>query len=573
MRCFSNENAAFFLKISLSSPLLKLDSQKKNQYFSGVTISEVIRLLFADANMSVAQLVFQLAAQEPYREFILQHQETDWLFFKRLIAEQGWYVTVENTKENYRIVIRDLLATKEFEVSVEIISKKALLEPAGIQDKKVATLIKYQHDLAIKTFKVDRFSDLHPNQNLSAESATESAGIGRRYFFGGFFESNHQAQQVASILQQASTCCSEQLIIELEWPLIEIGTAVRVQSGPHPWLVGNYQVIAVSLVWRDERYFSDPTQKMRLVLIKQSLIYRNTLVRVMPIDLIAATVMGAPESVQLKKVGRYLIKLDNYCLKTRKYPAVRMLYPLSGDGRGFHFSVTAGSRVRIGFLYHQINEPIILGAISSADNVVTRSNQNCYRLKTALGFEWQIQESDGMYENSLFAPDKSAGFSLKQQQEDSGIWFWSKGSKTIQAKGAIHMVSAAEHRQTHHQLRLKTLSEHQIQAQKTITLCAKIAHHHAHTMHITTKEMRLVGETWSVAAKNIYFSSQAVVNQLIEKNACLVGETGMRIVGDQGVVFKVGNAELRISADGFQLRAPQITLNAQTILTGALSYA
>ncbi len=575
VQCFSNENSAFFLKISLASPLLKLHTQQKNQYFSGVPISQVIRLLFADANMSVDQLVFQLAAQEPRREFILQHQETDWQCFKRLVAEQGWYVILENTKETYRIVIRDVLSAQGSVVSVEILSKKALIAPEDIPNKKVATatLIGYQHDLAIKTFKVDRFSDLHPNQNLSAECVVEGAGIGRWYCFGGFFESNQQAQQVATILQQASTCCSERVIIELEWSLIDLGSTVNVQSSAHSWLVGSYQVIAMSLLWKEAQYFTDSMQKVRLVLIKRSVVYRNPLALVKPMDLIAATVIGSPEELQLKKVGRYRVQLDNYHLKTSCHPAVRMLYPLSGDGRGFHFSVTAGTRVRIGFLYHQINEPIILGAVTSVDNIVTRANQNSYRLKTALGFEWQIQESEGCHENALFAPDQSAGFILKQGQEDSGIWFWSQGSKTIQAKGAIHMVSDAEHRQTHHQLQVKTLSEHQVQAQKTVTLRANIAHHHAQTMRITAKEMRLVGETWRVSAKNIHFSSQLAVKQLIQNHASLISETGMHIAGAQGVVFKVGNAELSICADGFKLRAPKIVLNARTILTGALNYA
>lgn len=574
VQCFSNENTACFLSIAFSSPLLKLHTQKKNQYFSGVTISQVLRILLSEAGLHEEQFVFQLAAKEYRREFILQHQETDWQHFKRLITEQGWYVTVENTKDNYRIVITDALLIGKSAISVDVLSKSRLLPPSDSRDKKTAVLITHHQQLVTKAFKVDRFSDLHPNQTLSSELNAEGVGIGRRYCFGGFFESNYEAQQVATILQQASACSAEQIVIELELPVIELGATLLLQSKSYPWLAGAYQVIALSLLWKEARYFSEPVQKMRLALIKRAIIYRHSPIAANPIDLIAGTVMGSPEDVRLKSVGRYCVQLDNYCLKTEKHPAIRMLYPLSGDVRGFHFSVTPGSRVRIGFLYHQITEPIILGAVTSTtDNIVTRSNQNSYRLKTALGFEWQIQEYQGGHENALFAPDQSAGFILKNQKQESGIWFWSKGSQIIEAKGNIQMTSAAEHRQTHHRLQLKTLSEHQVQVKNTLTLSAKIAHHHAKTMHIRSKEIHLLGEIWCIAAKNIQFFSQTTVNQLVQNQASFVSEAGMRMIGEQGVVFKVGCSELSISAHGFAFRAPKIVLNAGTILTGALSYA
>lgn len=572
IHCFSNENQDFFLQITLSSPLLKLHTLSKNQYFNDVPLSEVIQTFCSEANIPSDCLSFQLATKEVRHGFILQHQETDWQCFKRLIADQGWYVAIDNDKENYRIVITDLVPFVSNEVAVEVIPNGSLMSHQE-RLKKTATLIKYHHALSIKTFKVDRFSDLHPNQNLAADCHWKGSGLGRRYCFGGSFESQQQAMQAVTILQQASTCLSEYLIVELNCSLIAVGTTVKVQSHAYSWLADTYQVIAVKIFWQDSRYFPEPKQSMQLILIKKETIFRNALQETKPIDLIAATVIGLPEEKQLKEVGRYRVQLDNYQLKTANYPAVRMLYPLTGDATGFHFSLTPGTRLRIGFLYQRTYEPVILGAITAEQSIVTRSNHTSYRLKTAQGFEWQISEANEGHENSLSAPNESTGFILKQHANEAGIWFWSQGSKTIEAKGMIQMASSADHHQTHHEFKLKALAEHQISAQKKVSLRATISHHLAHTIKITTKEKHLVGEALTLSAKHLHCLGHADSFHFTKEGTYLQAGSGMSLSGAEQISLKVGSAELSIYSGTLRLRAPKIVLNTQTILTGMVSYA
>ncbi len=570
MQYFSNENSDFFLRIILSSPLLKLHTEIKNQYFSGVSFATVIRIFCKEAFIAQDCFSIRLSAKEIIHELILQHQETDWQCFKRLLAEHGWYVAIENSKENYRILIMDCLPPANSEYVVELIPDHASIPHQGVL-QRLGTLIRYHHALGIKAFKVARFSDLHPNQNLAASCSSMGQGIGHRYCFGGFFESHQQARQIATVLQQASTCLNEYLEIDLKWPFVAMGSLISIQSDAYPWLADLYQVIAVKLMWKEAAYFSEPTQRLRITLIKKTTTYRNALQEHKSIDLISATVIGVPEEELLKKVGRYRVQLDHYQNKTPAYPAVRMVYPLAGDATGFHFLLTPGSRVRIGFLYHTSNEPVILGAISSEKNIVTRSNQNSYRLRTQAGFEWQIQEEGG-HENSLFAPEKSAGFLLKRQGTESGIWFWSRGSQTIEAKGSIQMLSNQTHQQTHHAFQLKAQSDHQMSAQKTITFHAKTAHHQAKEIQITTKEMHWVGETWSLMAKQLRYVNHANSDHIIRGTTHLQGDKGIALMGAERISFKVGMSELSIYAGVFTLRSPKIVLNARSILTGAVSY-
>jgi type VI secretion system secreted protein VgrG len=422
------QNREFCYRFVIVPELAMLRYSAQNQVYgtdADVTVVEIVEKELSDANKSgsstgssraVRSIQYEMRADKssyPKLDFVLQYRESDFDFLCRMCEKFGIFFAFDHQGEKEKVIFCD---RKEH---FQQLGGKTLSHELPFRG---SAQIRSTGEFAIRSFngayttqtgtvQMREFYDVTPNVDLSVSESASFTGQGVRVDYGENYRTAPEGSALAR--RRVELLEAERLKFrgESNIPLIRPGLFFKLVDHPIDDFEKVYLITEVEhrITEQTPLGFSSPDKQSqpytnRFTCVPMDSGYRPPLRTPKPVisGLLIAFIDGKGDGkrAELDEYGRYHVRIkdeESGLTSGQASHLMRKAEPYGGgSGYGSHSTLLNGTEVLLGFLHGDPDRPVIMGALSNAEqaNPVTSSNYVvAHRTKTASGIVFQI--SDG----------------------------------------------------------------------------------------------------------------------------------------------------------------------------------
>jgi len=348
---------------------------KTNDVFMDMTLEEIIRAKLTFANLKTEQISFALDHNKDKREFVVQYQETDWSFIKRLCEHAGVYFYFKHDDKHGDVIhFQDnqnhfpALATEHFHKRGEQVGVFAL--------ERVQRAITKEH-------RQRDYNHRKPTLDVKGtEDLSGGPGLGGLWYeYGAHVKDETQAKSLAQIRAQEVAWQQHTYEGESELAVLSAGRTIDIEDSPVDKCeltlveVRHLTVQAAFGEGGSTKKIEEQSYQNSFVAIPKGTEFRTP--RRTPKPVVPAVITGQTKSVTkqlgaLDDEGNYHVEFHFDAIgrgdKARASRPIRMAQPCAGDTRKFHLPLKAETEVLISCVNGDPDRPIIIGAVPNAQS-------------------------------------------------------------------------------------------------------------------------------------------------------------------------------------------------------------
>lgn len=359
------------------------------------TIPEILTSKLERHDFLPSEFELRLVGTYPTREFVVQYQESDLAFMRRLAEHVGISFFFEHDGETDKIVFTDHPHGFRPADQAEEVSYRPRGEKADVFALEVVS------DLVPTSYIVQDYNYRTPLVDLSAVSDLESGNGGGVVEYGAHVKTPEEAERIAKIRAEERLC--RQRVYEAKSGLPALCAGGRTTIVDHPKLEGSLPLLVIEVeheaqlpVFAEESS-REAVYSNRFRAVPASVTYRP--LRRTPKPRIHGMVTGIVQPgsdgetggiAQLDAEGRYLVQFHFDTTQPGEERAshrVRMAQPFAGPSYGMHFPLRRGTEVLVAFTNGDPDRPVIVGALynTASPSPVVASNATKHQIKAASG--------------------------------------------------------------------------------------------------------------------------------------------------------------------------------------------
>jgi type VI secretion system VgrG family protein len=408
------------IDVQLVPRMWLLTQRRGNEIFLDRTIPEILAEKLQAIGLAPDQdFVFSLLERHPAREFVAQHDETDYAFFCRLCEQVGMttffehhegrdVLVLSDTSTRFRPILRSTLPVRHrrehpaaYGIRTTLRRGPADAEAHDYNYRTPQVKLREQKPVALPA-AAGRWVDFGSNPKTTDETATvarlrkEELGARHHVVEGKTTEMSVRAGGTFVLTG-----------VGADQSLLLTKVAYRFRSGT--------EVGGIDSGWENQ-----------FVAIPAKTPFRPPRITPWPrvAGLMNAIVDGAIKGdyAELDEAGRYHLRMA-YDRSDRTdlgatHP-VRMMQPHSGANYGMHFPLRPGADVLVGFVNGDPDRPVIVGASPNpmTTSPVQQQNQTQNVLRTGSNNEMVIEDQHGIERIRIHTPHQNTTIQLGSIEE------------------------------------------------------------------------------------------------------------------------------------------------------------
>ncbi|SEO75594.1 type VI secretion system Vgr family protein [Aquisalimonas asiatica] len=394
--------------VHLRSPLTLLDGVRNHRVFRRRTAPAIAREVLQDALDDVAAVVVEGGDEAPEQPMVVQNNETDLAFVRRVLARDGLFLALRQRDTEAEVVIHDDLAAVT-DTSVALRYARQSGQVRGSRD--TVDKMRVWGGLEPSRATMSDFDPAYPDHSGPGEASTSSdvAGAGTLRMFGQRGGGQDASQALADVHMAALDTRRQGAEIETENRALAPGVTVEISEHPDDAVNGDYVVISTyqkgdqAAVLHGGTGVGRPTYRCVARLLPANVPYREA-----PADkpsvsggLLVGEVEGDDkDKAHLDDEGAYRIRFamdDGDADTGQASPPVRMSQPYGGKDYGMHFPLLPKTKVAMAALNGDAERPVILGALSTPRQPAPVNTNNRYQhlLRTPGGHALCLNDKPG----------------------------------------------------------------------------------------------------------------------------------------------------------------------------------
>jgi type VI secretion system VgrG family protein len=408
------------IDVQLVPRMWLLTQRRGNEIFLDRTIPQILtEKLQAIGLVADQDFVFSLLERYPAREFVAQHDETDYAFFSRLCEQVGMttffehhegrdVLVLSDTSTRFRPIVRATLPVRHRREHPAAYGIRTTLR-RGPADAEA-------HDYNYRT----------PQVTLRAQKPVAlPAAVGRWVDYGSNPKTSDETATVARLRKEELG--ARHHVVEGR------ATEMSVRAGGTFVLTGvgaDQSLLLTKIVYRfrsrTEEGGIDAGWENQFFAMPAKTPFRPPRITPWPRvpGLMNAVVDGAIKGdyAELDEAGRYHLRMA-YDRSDRTdlgatHP-VRMMQPHSGANYGMHFPLRPGADVLVGFVNGDPDRPVIVGASPNpmTSSPVQQQNQTQNVLRTGSNNEMVIEDQHGIERIRIHTPHQNTTIQLGSVEE------------------------------------------------------------------------------------------------------------------------------------------------------------
>jgi type VI secretion system secreted protein VgrG len=478
-------------RIVLEPRMALLENNRQCAIFQNKSVIDVVEEVLRANGFIGIDFSFKLKDIYPAREFIVQWQESDLSFIKRLLADIGVYFYFDtHPKYNCETII-----ISDYEQGFQDIGSLVIKEPSGLNDSYQHSVWHLQfssktkpNQVSVNDYNYRTANDsLHTDANSQPKDPT-TRGEDYRY------EEHHKKLGDKQIIESGNWYAnirhqyyiSEQLIISGKCNNYQLTPGQRLIIKDCPIQEINEGIIIISTHCSGDRtkhYQMDFTA-----------IPYNALKPYRPAPLPWPQVSGTlPARVTspdndtygyIDTQGRYRVKF-NFDLKEWKKGEesvwVRLAKPYSGDTYGFHFPLIDGTEVAIAFMNGNPDRPYIAHAMhdSAHPDLVSTINKHRNVIRTPANNKLRMDDKRGQEHIKLATEygktQLNMGHLVDNEKKQRGEGFELRTDEwgALRAAKGLFITTDAQYKAQNIQLNMQEAKE---QLDKAINMVSALQH-------------------------------------------------------------------------------------------------
>ncbi len=417
-------------ELILAGPLERLELNRNNRVFLNRTAPEIIETVLQAAGFESNTYSLQLSESYPTHEYVVQYAESDWDFLQRLLVRHGIFFVHEQREDGVTVIFHDVAANlPRLAGTGELVFQ---VQTGEVREVEGVFALRHQASLRTEEHRLRDHNYRTPEANLQAQAsnAAEVPGHGVCYRYGPNVKNLDEGQRLCRIQQEAEDWQRETFIVETDCRGLVPGVHFTLSGHPEDRFNGDYLVVEVEHEAQQRHAFalgSEPqgmTYRNKAMLIRAGVPFRlppGEPHRVHGVFTARVESTGG-DYAYLDEQGRYRLRMPFDLSDTPEGEAshaVRMMQPYGGKDWGMHFPLHAGTEVVVSCVNGDIDRPIVMGAIPTAEAVspVTSANPSENRLRTWGGNELLMDDRKGKEKIELFTRERKNVLTLDANQE------------------------------------------------------------------------------------------------------------------------------------------------------------
>ncbi len=433
-----------FFRVVLTPRLSLLTLVEHNQVFLQMTLPEILKQVFADANLMHYEL--RTYADYPRMDYVCQYNETTFNFISRWMESRGLYYYFEETDEGERLIIVDS-KTAHTQVSDHSFryGPKSGLRPSD-PILEVFSFVSQEQVVPSQVVLKD-YNYLKPTLELTAKAKITDNGAGIRYHYGDNYQTQEEGNTLAKIRAEGYLCEATTFHGESGCLLFRAGGLFTLKMHPYASFNSMYLLTSVTHSGRNTAYLSSgiPDKGQDNVKNIEQKAYRNTFAALESQSqyrpalrteqakfhgVISAFIdgSGSGEYATIDEMGRYKVQLPFELAGKSEMEAswwFRLAEPYSGPAYGMHFPLLKNTEVLLSFVDGNPDRPVIASAVFNTDstNPVSNKNQALNVIRTKRNNHIVLGDKKGQEFVGLWSPSHNSGIAVGATKEGGGGGF------------------------------------------------------------------------------------------------------------------------------------------------------
>jgi len=577
--------------LKLCSPLAPLVHSFHERVFIDKTAPDIIRTHLR-AYLDKQGCEYQLQLKETYPTIAcwVQHEENDYDNLLRLMNRYGLYFYFDQSDTNATLIITD--HTPNTVPSAPLIFGDA--ESPNLYSLMPA----FQ-----RTIDIHIFSDYDaqaPNLPLKSQHNTASGipGYGTFHHHGQGGTSEHENRWVTRVFQESIDWQRETYHADSTHRDLQPGQIIAITEHPIASYNRAYLIVRVMHYYHqtEDQASNATSHTQKLTNIQE---FTNTQASTRPAhpsyhnDLLlipAETPFRNPEHRPLRQYSAMrgvLESSEHDSLDKNQTGYYRFRYPFdTSDTKdtnpkaltspqtrfmqiaasandtcyGMHLPNAPGTEVEIIFLYGNINQPVIVGAIPPEASVVTNQNPYQHRFVTPKGQEWCFDDTPDNEQILLKTSSDTDFFRLQNHPTQPGVTFETRtGAMALQANQDIQFKTSANLRLQANNYHLAIQQDYVLTVEEGIEwragenffLSAEIIELHS-SEHTLMSQQNILG-----SAKTLSFPNAAAnYHFLSEQGDLVISAEGLQCAAESALVLEQAGASIRIENNEIHIHSP-----------------
>ncbi|WP_420457099.1 type VI secretion system Vgr family protein [Rubrivirga sp.] len=392
--------------VRLEPALFRLGLAVQSRVFQDATVVDVARDLLDEHGLTGSAVRFDIERSYPRREYVVQYEETDLAFFRRLLEREGIWFQFEHPEDGARetLVVTDRRgAFTPIGPGPSGAPAVVYREGSGmVRDRaESVTDVRVHEHVVPGTVVLKDYNYRTPDTELLAEAPVEGGGDQEVYLFGEHFKDLAEGQRLAQTRADEIACRRRIVRGASDVAGFVPGRTFVLENHYRADLNAEYLVVAVEhegVVAPDADAGGDGApQPPRYANTFQAIPAkapfrpaRTTKIPRAPGLMTGRVESGGGEYAYLDEEGRYRARLGldrSDKPESQASKPVRMAQPYSGSGYGLHFPNHAGTEVVLGFANGDVDRPMALGTVPNPSQAspATAANRSQNVIKTMGG--------------------------------------------------------------------------------------------------------------------------------------------------------------------------------------------
>lgn len=528
----------FFYNIIAKDPLALLDLQQQRRIFQNMTTDKILEDVFRAANISSWVKFSFFNKNQKKHQYCSQMHETDLMFVRRLMANEGWHYHIDHSPDGPIVIISD--SNQVFETLED--ENISWLHRGQYLEQFHHTIRLRTNKIALMDYSLDNNQIIQSGERKSANSMTAVSLSSTLYGLG--LRNNDEIKNSAKLHLEAINNKKNDIYGTSKISTLSAGKKFRLIDHPLSKVNQSYIISHITHTILSDETGHQVQYKNSFRCIPESLNFRLQIPpRPLAHGLHTATVTGPKtEEIYTDKIGRVKVQFhwdDKGGLDEHSSCWLPVIQSIASKGFGLQFLPRIGDQVLVQYIEGNPDNPVIVGSLYKQESPLPWSSKTQSGIKTR-----STPNGNNHQGNELRFEDQKDNESIlihaeKDLRVETNNDFISniKGNKILKVEKNAHLVA-------------KEVID--ITGDKTITLTSK-------------DDLRCYTDS--------DFDVQAGINGHIKtKSKLSISGAEIDITGMQSIKLTVGSSQIKISNDGITLSAPAISINSlgKAELTGTM---
>jgi type VI secretion system secreted protein VgrG len=383
----------------------------QSQIFQDKNVKTIIEDVLKQNNLTPDEdFALKLTRDYAVREYVVQYQESDLTFIRRLMEHYGIFFFFEHGEKKEKLVIADSRdAYKPIPGGTEVPFRDArLVSPGG---EAVGSFV-FRHQIQPAKVKLKDYNYRKPALEVAAEAAAAAKGTGTVYEYGHHMKDPDEGGRLAQVRSEEHTCREKTFVGEGAVRGFRAGATFKLQDHFRAANNQEYLLVEVEHIGRqlgivgaasggraDRPSYTNRFQAIPagVLFVPRRITPRPRIYGVMHAKVDAAS---SGRYAELDDQGRYKVKVPFDLSEAKDGKAsrfIRMAQPYGGPAYGFHFPLHKGMEVLLTHLDGDPDRPVISAAVPNPDmaSPVTQANQTQCVLLSSSNNEIRFEDQEG----------------------------------------------------------------------------------------------------------------------------------------------------------------------------------